>query len=139
MQEILSKIGMKKEKKFLIELVLIGCTIVCIFFTGYFIYIYNYQIGFWFILPFSIFIILIILGIYENKIFKPDWIGFSIDILKELKQVNVLKISNYIRDSQSFIGSIYIHSSILLDIYDDLIKEKIINAEIIDLNVELIN
>ncbi|MHA1270120.1 MAG: hypothetical protein ACTSPY_10070 [Candidatus Helarchaeota archaeon] len=139
LKKLLTEFQEKKKNKFLVELILIIFMIFSLAITIFLLIYYNYQIGYWSILSSTFFISLIIAGIIENNHFKPQWSEFCTDILYEMKKINVLELSDYINDSQKFIGGIYIHSSVLLEIYNKLIKEKRINALIKNLDVELIN
>ena len=139
MKDLVENLKTLKKDKVIWEIVLIGLTIVNIVFTVFYLYFYNFQIGYWTIYPVCVFIMLIYLGYYENGKFKPDWTKFSIDILNEFKKIDVLEVSDYIQSVQSFLGANYIHSGTLLDIYKKLIDEQKINAKIDDLIVELID
>ncbi|MHA1693614.1 MAG: hypothetical protein ACTSXT_09625 [Candidatus Helarchaeota archaeon] len=138
-QKLIKELDEHKKNKFLIEVILIILTIVVTIYTVIFLYSYSFHIGYWSILPTVVFIIIIFCGFLENKHFKPNWQKYLIDILMELKKVNSLNLSNFINGIQSFIGGVYIHSSIILNIYDKLIKDKMINAKINDLDIELNN
>ena len=138
-KELLSEINILKSKKYPIEIILIISTIVSFIITGYFLYIYNYQIGYWTNLSLLLFAAIIIVGYYENKKYKPNWKNYAIDILKELKEINVLEVSDFIQDSQGFIGANYVHSTRLLDIYRELIEKNIIKAKIDGLIIKLTN
>jgi hypothetical protein len=138
-KELLSELHTLKTKKNPIEIILIISTIVSCIITGYFLYIYNYQIGYWTNISLLLFAAIIIVGYYENRKYKPNWKKYAIEILRELKEINVLEVSDFIQDSQGFFGANYLHSSRLLDIYRESIEKNIIDAKIDGLIVKLTN
>ncbi|TFF86816.1 MAG: hypothetical protein EU551_00520 [Promethearchaeota archaeon] len=136
---LLSELNTLKSKKYPIEIILIISTIISCVITGYFLYIYNFQIGYWTNLSLLLFATIIIFGYYENKKYKPNWKNYAVDILKELTEINVLEVSDFIQHSQGFIGANYIHSTKLLDLYRELIEKNILKAKIDGLMVKLTN
>ncbi len=136
--QLLKEINQIKKKKAPIEIILISSTVICLIITGIFLCIYKFHLGYWSIGPIVIFTILLLLGIYENKIFKIDLQTFCIDILYELKEIDLINLSDFINSKQGFFGANYVHSSHLLNIYKKLINENVIKAKITETKIELI-
>ncbi|TFF89339.1 MAG: hypothetical protein EU549_00935, partial [Promethearchaeota archaeon] len=109
--QVLREIKKFKDKKFMIEIALIIGAVITTIITVYFLYYYQYQISYWFLIPLSLYTLLSGLALYVNNIYKPNWRNFSLNLINEMKIINVLEVSDFIRDSQGFIGTNYIHSS----------------------------
>lgn len=105
-------------------------TIVYLWINGLIYDLWGYGI-------FGIFIGIFLAGYFMDKRYSPDWAYYLLEIIREIKAVDTIKLSEFINKDQPFLGANLGNCEKFLKIAGKFIKEQVIEIVIRGPNIYL--
>ncbi len=88
--------------------------------------VYDY----WFYIMIGIILIIVIAGYLMDRRYQPNWKYYFLEILKELKEIDTIELSNFINEGQPFFGANLANCEKFMKIAEELIENNIVDLVI---------
>jgi hypothetical protein len=132
-QECMDSIPHRRGKEiFLLIYFLIIFTIIVVY-----LWVNVLIYDFWFLILLGLIGLTFLAGYLIDRRFRPDWRQFFLEILKEMKGVNVSKLAEFINAGQPFLGAIWGTHEKFLKIAEKFSRDHVLDLVIQGDNVYL--
>ncbi|MFX1297423.1 MAG: hypothetical protein ACFFD2_21525 [Promethearchaeota archaeon] len=102
-----------------------------------YLWINAFVYDFWFYILLGLVLIIVVAGYLMDRYYRVNWKYYFLQILKELKGVDTVQLSEFINEGQPFLGANLGNCEKFLKIAQDFIEEDVIEIVIRGQNVYL--
>ncbi len=89
-----------------------------------------FTYDYWFYVMLGMVLVIVIAGYLMDRRYSPDWGYYILEIIKEMKGVDTVKLSEFINEGQPFLGANLGNCEKFLKIADGFIKNEVIELVI---------
>ncbi len=113
-----------------IEIILLSCFLAIFTMSSIYIWINGLIYDYWFYLLLGLILLIVIAGYVMDRKYSVDWKFYFLEILRELKMIDTVELSDYLNEGQPFLGANLGNCEKFLKIAETFKKREVIDIVI---------